>query len=137
MQSDLMLSLIKNVGVLENRLSALEELIINPASPDDEFCRDETEESTEYGAHNHQFDYPMEASKVTEATTNQYRFIKQSMYKVYIAKPHMDDPNDPDAHTLMEVDMTREELDDWLSIVPSRSFGEYIYKLIPSLDEQL
>lgn len=127
MSDDSMLKcLFEEVGALKERISSLEQDIYS----DDEYDPDDTQSYTTH------FSYPMLASKVTEATTNHFRVIKNSMYKVYIAKPHFNE-QDPDSHTLMEIEMTRDELDSWIAHSPAERNGEYIYKLIPSYDDYL
>lgn len=126
--------IIKDLGALEQRLTSLETFVCNHIAQRNEISKP-IDESYDCD-YDPIFSYPMEASKVTEASTNHFRCIKNSMYKVYIAKPHIS-PEDPDSRTIMEVDMTRDELDEWIDNSPGASYGEYIYKVIPSMDEYI
>lgn len=126
MSQELILAhILESIGAINQRMSAMETFIYNNGMNDDE--SDNTVSK---------FTYPIKAPTVDEsniANTNQLRYIKNSMYKVKIAKPY----NDTTHPLLLDVEMTRDELDEFISKNPGTNYGEFLVSIKPSYEEYL
>lgn len=125
-QELLIAHMLESIGSINQRLNSIETLLYN--------LNNDTEE--EEGAAPEHFTYPIKSNKIDEsniANTNQLRYIKNSMYKVKIAKPY----NDTTQPLLLDVEMNRDELDEFIAKNPGNRFGEYIVSIKPTYEDYL
>lgn len=124
MSQELILAhILESIGAINQRMSAMETYIYNTSNDDEE-------------TNTTKFTYPIKAPTIDEsniASTNQLRYIKNSMYKVKIAKPY----NDTTQPLLLDVEMTRDELDEFIAKSPGQNYGEFLVSIKPSYEEYL
>lgn len=122
MSEEAVIELAKTIGALDQRLKTVESLLYN------ETIAPDSQERTNHVV------YPVIGTILSEnpLSNEQFRYIKNSMCKVQIAG----DFNNQGRSVVVEIEMTRDEFDDYLAKNPS-SYGEYILKVTPSYEEYL
>jgi hypothetical protein len=125
MSYEIMLSqILKDIGAISNRLENIETVVYSNISMDDDSPEDLP----------NKFTYPITTDIKDDniATTDQFRFLKHTMYKVQIAKPHMEEF----PPVIIDVKMTRDELDEFIARNPATSH-EFIVSIIPEYHDHL
>jgi hypothetical protein len=113
----------KDIGILTERINCLEEVVFSlahgkPPADDEE---------------SHRLSYPLigKSAGSSESNANLCRTIAVSMYTVKVLKTVEGVP------TLVEIEMTRNELDDYIASNPGKEFGEFITDVTPSFEDFL
>ena len=120
------IELAKQLGEINQRLKTLESLVYNNFE-DNENTDDKSQDSP------HRVTYPVVGNVISEKplTNDQFRMIKNSMCKIQIAGDFVGT-----GAVVMETEMTRDELDDYIAKNPGL-YGEYILKITPAYEEYL
>lgn len=134
----LLTHVIKDIGVLTERVNSLEACLLNETIKGSyEEPYDEVEEIVSQELPSaHRLSFPI-VGKVNEdsiMSTEKCRYIKNSMYKVEILKSYSEEAGSP---IIVTIDMTRDELDDFIAKNPGKNYKEFIVSIKPSLEEYL
>ncbi|MFA5760151.1 MAG: hypothetical protein WC877_00050 [Dehalococcoidales bacterium] len=137
MSLEVLLSLaIKDIGVLTERINSLEACLLNSTIEEEEEINDDSESDGEITGYEHRFTFPISGNVDEDSmlNTQQCRFLQSSMYNVRIFKPFSEETNSP---IIITVDMTRDELDDFIAKDPGRNFKEFVISIKPTLEDYL
>jgi hypothetical protein len=117
------IELAKQLGEINQRLKTLESLVYNNFEDEDK-----SQENPP-----HRVTYPVVGNVISEKplSNDQFRMIKNSMCKIQIAGDFVGTGT-----VVMETEMTRDELDDYIAKNPGL-YGEYILKITPAYEEYL
>jgi len=116
----------ERIGAMEQRLNSIE-VFLTTGQPvqqpvESEYTEELVEDNTGGPVAPHRFAYPIKAVPDTDNVPDitELRKIRYAQYKVTIMQPFADPPQK------VVVDMTRDELDDYIKNNPGESFGEWI-----------
>lgn len=117
------IELAKQLGEVNQRLKTLESLVYNNFEDEDK-----PQENSP-----HRLTYPVIGKVISEKplSNDQFKMIKNSMCKIQIAGEFTGTGT-----VVMETEMTRDELDDYIAKNPGL-YGEYILKITPTYEEYL
>lgn len=138
MSLEILLShVIKDIGILTERVNSLETCLLNSTIREETGdYEDDDLDSCTVVHDTHRFTYPISGKVDDDSTLNmqQCRFLQSTMYKVQIFKPFDQEIGSPVVVTL---DMTRDELDDFIAKNPGKNFKEYLISIKPLLEDFL